>query len=47
MELMIMILEGQFGVGGYCEYDILIVIEDGVDNIIGFFFGLEYNIILK
>lgn len=41
MEFMIMIFEGEFGVGGYREYDILIVMEMGSEDIMKFFFGLE------
>ncbi|MBO6508129.1 MAG: M24 family metallopeptidase, partial [Roseibium sp.] len=47
MEPMIMIPEGQPGAGGYREHDILIVTEDGADNITGFPFGPEHNIIPK
>jgi creatinase len=45
MEPMIMIPEGEPGAGGYREHDILIVTEDGADNITGFPFGPEHNII--
>jgi creatinase len=45
MEPMIMIPEGQPGAGGYREHDILIVTDDGADNITGFPYGPEHNII--
>ena len=45
MEPMIMIPEGQPGAGGYREHDILVVTENGAENITGFPFGPEHNII--
>ena len=45
MEPMIMIPEGRPGAGGYREHDILVVTEDGADNITGFPFGPEHNIV--
>ncbi|MXN67152.1 M24 family metallopeptidase [Stappia sp. GBMRC 2046] len=45
MEPMIMIPERMPGAGGYREHDILIVTEDGAENITGFPFGPEHNII--
>jgi creatinase len=45
MEPMIMIPEGQPGAGGYREHDILVVTEDGAENITKFPFGPEKNII--
>ncbi len=45
MEPMVMLPEGAPGAGGYREHDILIVKEDGADNITGFPFGPEHNII--
>ncbi len=45
MEPMIMIPEGSPGAGGYREHDILVVREDGAENITGFPFGPEHNII--
>jgi creatinase len=45
MEPMIMIPEGQPGSGGYREHDILVLTEDGADNITGFPFGPEKNIL--
>ncbi|WP_425404936.1 M24 family metallopeptidase [Hwanghaeella sp.] len=45
MEPMIMLPEGRPGGGGYREHDILIVTEDGAENITGFPFGPESNIV--
>ena len=45
MEPMISIPEGAPGAGGYREHDILIVTEDGAENITTFPFGPEHNII--
>ena len=45
MEPMITIPEGQPGAGGYREHDILIVTEEGADNITGFPFGSKDNVI--
>lgn len=45
MEPMLWIPEGEPGAGGYREHDILIVTEDGAENITGFPFGPEANII--
>lgn len=45
MEPMIMIPEGQPGAGGYREHDILVVGETGAENITGFPYGPEHNII--
>ncbi len=45
MEPMITVPEGQPGAGGYREHDILIVHEEGAENITGFPFGPEHNII--
>jgi len=45
MEPMITIPDGQPGAGGYREHDILIVNEDGAENITGFPFGPEHNIV--
>lgn len=47
MEPMIMIPEGEPGAGGYREHDILVVTEDGAENITGFPLGPEHNIIKK
>ncbi|MFF3286061.1 M24 family metallopeptidase [Streptomyces sp. NPDC003023] len=45
MEPMIMVPEGQPGAGGYREHDILVVTEDGAENITKFPFGPEHNIL--
>ncbi|WP_138415486.1 M24 family metallopeptidase [Sinomonas gamaensis] len=45
MEPMITVAEGQPGAGGYREHDILVVGEDGAENITKFGFGPEHNII--
>ena len=45
MEPMITIPEGEPGAGGYREHDILIVTEKGAENITGFPFGPEDNVI--
>ncbi|MDW3179495.1 MAG: aminopeptidase P family protein [Acidimicrobiia bacterium] len=46
MEPMIMIPEGQPGAGGYREHDVLVINDDGsVDNITGFPYGPEHNIV--
>lgn len=45
MEPMIMLPEGQPGAGGYREHDILVIKKDGAENITGFPYGPEHNII--
>ena len=45
MEPMIMIPEGKPGAGGYREHDILVINENGTENISKFPFGPEHNII--
>ena len=45
MEPMIMIPEGKPGAGGYREHDILVIKENGAENITKFPFGPENNII--
>ncbi len=45
MEPMVMIPAGQPGAGGYREHDILVVGEEGAENITGFPFGPEHNVI--
>ena len=47
MEPMITVPEGEEGAGGYREHDILIVTESGADNVTGFPFGPEHNIVGK
>ena len=45
MEPMIMLPEEEPGAGGYREHDILIVTETGAENITGFPFGPEHNVV--
>ena len=47
MEPMIMIPEGQPGAGGYREHDILVVTGEGAEDITGFPYGPEHNIVRK
>jgi len=47
MEPMIAIPEDRPGAGGYREHDILVVTEDGAENITGFPYGPEHNILRK
>ena len=47
MEPMIMIPEGEPGAGGYREHDILVVTEDGAEDITGFPYGPAHNIVRK
>ena len=45
MEPMIMIPEGKPGAGGYREHDILVLNDNGAENISKFPFGPEHNVI--
>lgn len=45
MEPMITVPDGEPGAGGYREHDILVVGEDGAENITKFPFGPEHNIV--
>ena len=45
MEPMLTIPHGQPGAGGYREHDILIITKDGNENITGFPYGPEHNVI--
>ncbi|MEM9228035.1 MAG: aminopeptidase P family protein [Pseudomonadota bacterium] len=45
MEPMLWIPEGTAGAGGYREHDILVVGSDGAENITGFPYGPEHNVI--
>lgn len=45
MEPMITIPEGQPGAGGYREHDVLVVTESGNQNLTGFPYGPEHNIV--
>jgi len=46
MEPMIMVPEGELGSGGYREHDILVITEEGAENITKFPYGPENNIII-
>jgi len=45
MEPMLTIAEGQPGAGGYREHDILVITEDGNENITGYPYGPGFNIV--
>lgn len=45
MEPMLTIGEGQPGAGGYREHDILVINEDGNENITGYSYGPEFNVV--
>ena len=45
MEPMLTIPEGQAGAGGYREHDILILTESGSENITGFPYGPDHNVV--
>ena len=45
MEPMLSLPEGMPGAGGYREHDILVLTEDGAENITGFPFGPQHNIV--
>ncbi|WP_333824621.1 M24 family metallopeptidase [Pinisolibacter sp.] len=45
MEPMLSLPEGMPGAGGYREHDILVLTESGAENITGFPFGPEHNIV--
>ena len=45
MEPMLTIPQGMPGAGGYREHDILIISEDGAENITGFPYGPAHNIV--
>ncbi|MEO0625111.1 MAG: aminopeptidase P family protein [Pseudomonadota bacterium] len=45
MEPMLTIPEAQAGAGGYREHDILIITENGNENITGFPYGPQHNVI--
>lgn len=45
MEPMLSLPEGMPGAGGYREHDILVLTEAGAENITGFPFGPEHNIV--
>jgi creatinase len=45
MEPMLTIPDGQAGAGGYREHDILIITENGNENITGYPYGPEFNVV--
>ena len=45
MEPMLTIPEGQAGAGGYREHDILVITEDGNEDITGYPYGPEFNVV--
>jgi creatinase len=45
MEPMLTIANGQPGAGGYREHDILVITEDGNDNITAYPYGPEFNVV--
>ena len=45
MEPMVTVPDGEPGAGGYREHDMLIVTEDGAENLTGFPFGPEHNVV--
>ena len=45
MEPMLTLAEGQPGAGGYREHDILVITEDGNENITGYPYGPAFNIV--
>lgn len=45
MEPMLTVPETKPGAGGYREHDILVITEDGAENITGFPFGPQHNIV--
>jgi creatinase len=45
MEPMLTIPDGMPGAGGYREHDILVMTDTGSENITGFPFGPEHNIL--
>ncbi len=45
MEPMLTIPQGQPGAGGYREHDILVITEDGNENITGYPYGPDFNVV--
>ena len=45
MEPMITVPEGEPGAGGYREHDMLVVTDGGAENLTGFPFGPEHNVV--
>lgn len=47
MEPMLTVPEGQPGADGYREHDILVLTENGSENITGFPYGPDHNVIYR
>ena len=45
MEPMLTLPQGQPGAGGYREHDILVITEDGNENITGYPYGPDFNVV--
>ena len=45
MEPMLTIPHGQPGAGGYREHDILVITEDGAENLTGYPYGPDFNVV--
>ena len=45
MEPMLTVPEGKAGAGGYREHDILVITEDGNENITGYPYGPDFNVV--
>ncbi|MDX1784607.1 MAG: aminopeptidase P family protein [Roseovarius sp.] len=45
MEPMLTLPEGQPGAGGYREHDVLVITEDGNENITGYPYGPDFNVV--
>ncbi len=45
MEPMLTIADGQPGAGGYREHDVLVITADGNENITGYPYGPEFNVV--
>ena len=45
MEPMLTIPQGQAGAGGYREHDILVITDEGHENITGYPYGPEFNVV--
>jgi creatinase len=45
MEPMLTLPEGMAGAGGYREHDILIITDEGAENITGYPYGPDFNVV--
>jgi creatinase len=45
MEPMLTIANDQPGAGGYREHDILVITQDGNENITGYPYGPDFNVV--